>query len=248
MDLTNWASSIGYYNTQAKDHIRLLVYGESGSGKTTLASTFPKPFILDTDKGGRTLKDKEIPFLPLHRGDRVFDICVNVLTKLEKKESPFDSLQVETLVLDSLTALADDFIVEAMKYPSPGMAAKDPARFKPEWDHYALVQNRMKHIIKYAQDLCLNVVGTAGVKLEKDEILGTFIGRPNIVGGYRDMVAHDFDEVYYLACEEQGQGKPPSYLAYTSRYRYYEAKSRDGLRDKVESPTYLKLYGGSETK
>lgn len=245
MTLQDWSASIGFYSEAASTKVRLLVYGESGSGKTTLASTFPKPFFIDTDKGGRTLKDKDIPFLPLHRGDRTFDICVDVLTKLEKKEAPFDKLQVETLVLDSLTALADDFMVESMKYPSPGRTPRDPARFKPEWDDYAMVQNRMKHIIKYAQDLGLNVVGTAGVKLEKDEILGSFMGRANIVGSYRDVVAHDFDEFYYLTCEEQGQGKPALYVAYTSKYRYYEAKSRDGIRGKVESPTYLKLYGGT---
>jgi len=245
MNIQDWASEIGYYNEAAKDHVRLLVYGESGAGKTTFAGTFPSPFVLDSDKGGRTLKDKTIPFLPLHRGDRVFEICSNVLLKLEKKESPFDELKVETLVFDSLTSLADMLMVEAMRYPAPGHSPKDPNRVKPEWDHYSMIQNRMKHLMKYAQDLGLNVVGTAGIKLERDEVLGSFVGKPNIIGGYRDLIAHDFDEVYYLDCEEQSGEKPPKYVAHTTKYRYFEAKSRDGIKDRVEDPTYLKLYGGN---
>jgi len=246
MNLENWAESIGYYNEVAKGKVRLLCYGEAGSGKTTLASTFPRPFLLDSDKGGRTLKEKKIPFLPLKRGDRTFDIVRNVLGKLEKKEPPFDELVVETLVFDSLTSLADMLMIEAMVNPSPGTKPMNPMTQKPLWDHYALVGNRIQDLMKYAQDLQLNIVATAGVKLERDEVLGSFIGKPNIVGSYRNVVAHDFDEVLYLACEEQGQGKPPAYVAYASKFRYFEAKSRDGLKGRILDPSYIKLYGGAK--
>jgi len=246
MDLKTWATQIGYYNEQANETVRLLVYGEAGSGKTTFASTFPKPFFLDSDRGGRALKGEKIPFLALRRGDRIFDICYNVLTKLEKKEPPFDALEVETVVFDSLTSLADMLMVESMVYPSPGNPPQNPDAVKASWDNYSQVQNRLKHLLKYSQDLGLNVVATAGVKLERDEILGSFIGKPNIVGGYRDLVGHDFDELYYLACEEQGQGKPPAYVAYASKFRYFEAKSRDGFKGRILDPSYIKLYGGAK--
>lgn len=242
MTLQDWAQSIAYYNEKAGGKIRLLVYGESGAGKTTLAGTFPLPFFIDTDKGGRTLKEKHIPFLELSRGDQTFAILWDLLQKLEKKAAPFDLLTIETLVFDSLTSLADFLLVEAMKHPPAGVSPKDPNKSKPEWDHYSLVQARMKALMKYSQDLGLNVVATAGVKLERDEILGTFVGKPNIVGGYRDVVAHDFDECYYLDCEEKGSGKPPEYVAHTHRYRYFEAKSRDGIQDRVVNPRYETLW------
>jgi len=243
MDIKSWIDEVNFYDQVAKEHIRLLLYGEAGSGKTTFAGTFPRPFFLDSDKGGRTLKDKKIPFLALRRGDRVFDICYNVLTRIEKKEPPFDKLEIDTIVFDSLTSLADMLIVESMVYPSPGSPPQNPDIVKASWDNYSQLQNRLKHLLKYSQDLGLNVVATAGVKLERDEILGSFIGKPNIVGGYRDLVSHDFDSVFYLECVDVGRGKPPKYVAHTSKYRYFEAKSRDGMMGVIESPAYERLWG-----
>jgi hypothetical protein len=242
LNVQDWANQIAFYNQAAKGKVRLLVYGESGSGKTTLAGTFPNAFFIDTDKGGRTLKDKHIPFLEMHRGEQTFFIIWDLLQRLEKKAAPFDKIPVETLVFDSLTSLADFLLVEAMKFPPAGMTARDPNKSKPEWDHYALVQSRMKSLMKYAQDLGLNVVATAGVKLERDEILGSFVGKPNIVGSYRDLVAHDFDECYFLDCEEKGLGKPPEYVAHTHKFRYFEAKSRDGVADRIVNPSYDTLW------
>ena len=93
--------------------------------------------------------------------------------------------------------------------------------------------------MKGAQDIGLNVVATCGVKLERDEIRGTFVGKPNIVGGYRDVVAHDFDEVYYMTVVNAG--KKWKYLTYTRKYSYFEAKSRTKLPSELEDITYEKL-------
>ena len=98
--------------------------------------------------------------------------------------------------------------------------------------------------MKAAQDLKINVVVTCASKLEKDEVLGTFIGKPNIVGGYRDIVFHDFDEVYFMDTDTTKEGT--KYWTFSSKYRYYEAKSRSGQKPKVESATYEKLFGGDK--
>jgi hypothetical protein len=95
--------------------------------------------------------------------------------------------------------------------------------------------------MKFAQDLGVNFICTAGTKLEKDDVLGTFVGKPNIIGGYRDLIAYDFDEVYYLDVE--GSTSSKKYVLYTSKYRYFEAKSREGqLPYKIENPSWKKLY------
>ena len=39
---------------------------------------------------------------------------MDILTKIENKEKPFDEMPIETLVIDSMTALADFLLVEAM--------------------------------------------------------------------------------------------------------------------------------------
>lgn len=242
--ITDWVSRIGFYNKVTGAKVRALLYGDTGVGKTRLAGTFPFPFFIDSDKGGRTLQQSDIPVLLLERGERVFQLIFDIMRKLKAHEAPFDKLKVETLVFDSLTSLADMLMIEAMKYPAPGKNPMDANLQKPEWDHYSLIQNRLKSLIKFAQDLDVNVVATCGTKLEKDDVRGTFVGKPNIVGGFRDLVGYEFDDVVYMAIE--GGLKDRKYVAYTTRISYYEAKSRSGLDPRYEDPTYPKMYGGTK--
>lgn len=237
----DWIQSIGYYDTQDTTKVRALVYGPTGVGKTTFAGTFPKPFFIDSDKGGLTLKSKNIPFVPLVHGDKAYAKVVDILQAIKQQQAPFDKLDVKTIVFDSLTSLMDMFIYEAMKYPQPGKLSRDPVNTKPEWDDYAAIGSRMKDIMLRCKDLNLHVVALSGEKLEKDELRGTFVGQPNITGSYRNVIGHDFDEVYYMSVE--GTGEKLKHYLFTSKFKYYEAKSRMDLQtDKFESPTFDKLY------
>jgi len=239
MALKDWIDSIGYYNEAPNSKTRVLLFGDTGVGKTRLAGTFPAPFFIDSDKGGKTLESLHIPYLNIERDGKVFELILDVLRSLRKKEDlPF---VVQTLVFDSLTSLADALMVEAMR---TGKVAADVNRVKPEWDHYSIVQSRMKTFMKYCQDMQYNIVATCGTKLEKDDVRGTFVGKPNILGGYRDLVGFDFDDVIYMACE--GTQTARKYKAYTTRVSYYDAKSRSGLAPVYEDPTYEKLYGKKE--
>lgn len=243
MSLESWIKDIGYYNESIScGRTRALLFGDTGVGKTRLAGTFPHPFFLDSDKGGKTLEGMRIPYLPLERTGRVFDTVMEVLRNYQAGKPPFDTLKVETFVFDSLTSLADMLMVEAMR--TVGKVAVDANREKPSWDHYAVIQARLKTIIKFAQDLVANVVATCGTKLEKDDVRGTFVGKPNIIGGYRDLVSYDFDDVVYMTCE--GTQTQRKYLAYTGKISYYEAKTRSGLDFKYENPSYQSMYGGKK--
>jgi hypothetical protein len=240
-NVNDWITRIGYYDTAATSRVRALLYGDTGVGKTRFAGTFPKAFFLDSDKGGRTLRELHVPHLPLERGERVFELIMDVMRKVRAKETPFE---VETLVFDSLTSLTDMLMIEAMKYPPPGKMSLDANKQKPEWDHYSLIQNRLKTIVKTAQDLDVNIVATCGTKLERDEVRGTFVGKPNILGSFRDLVGYEFDDVIYMTIE--GGIKDRKYVAYTTRVSYYEAKSRSGLQSRYEDPTYTELYGSQK--
>ena len=88
-----------------------------------------------------------------------------------------------------ITALADFLLVDILKYPKVnGKTSRDITKVKPEWDDYSVLGNELRAIMKYLQDMGINIVATCGVKLEKDEIRGTFIGQPNIVGGFRNVI------------------------------------------------------------
>ena len=239
--LDDWISRIGYYNETEQDKVRLLVYGETGCGKTTLAASFPHPFFVDTDRGGRTLKNKRVPHIKLERGERTYDLIMDILRKLKNREAPFDKLEVKTLVFDSITSLADHLMVAIMLYPRrPGQVKKNPNLEKPEWDDYTILRNQLRDIMITAQDLKVNVVGTCGEQLERDEVRGTFVGKPSILGSYRDLIGYAFDEYYHMTCE--GSGDKVKYVVYTAKHLYYTAKSRDGMPVKIEDPTWAKLF------
>jgi hypothetical protein len=240
--VSSWIEEIGYYNQQKDDKRRLIIYGPTGAGKTQFASTAPKPFFIDSDKGGLTLRNLEVPFVPIKFGEKAYEKVQAILTALVEGKEPFDKIEVETVVFDSFTSLADMLIYESMLFPARGGIRRDPVEQKPQWDDYNAVKSRLHDIVLRCKDLGLNIIAICGEKLEKDDVLGTFIGKPNLVGSYRDTIGYNFDEVYYLHAE--GQKDKRKYYLETQKYRYYEAKSRWGLAERYENATFDKLYKG----
>lgn len=238
-DIVDWMKGIKWVNEEKGAYRRIMLYGSAGAGKTHFIGTCPKPFILDSDKGLMTLREKKIQYLPLMRGEKVYSTVIDAIKAARKREGIFKD--IETFAIDSLTSLADMLMIEVMRFPGGQGTPKSPITSKPEWDHYTAIAARMAEITKRCADLDMNVVFTCGVKLEKDDILGNFEGKPNIVGGYRDKVAHDFDEVYYM--DTEGTGKDVKYVLYTAKYRYFEAKSREGLEYQYKNPSYKGLFG-----
>jgi hypothetical protein len=240
-----WINEIGYYDNTDYETRRILLYGDSGAGKTHFIGTCPDPFVIDIDRGGRTLRKLKIPFILIERKAtyRVFERIMEVIQAVKGKNPPFDKIDPprQTLAIDSVTALADCLLADHMLHPSnPKTPPSDPDKIKASWENYGVVQNRLKTIIKFCQDIGLNLVCTAGTKLEKDEVLGTFVGKPNIVGGYRDLIHYDFDEVYFL--DNQVSKDSKEYSLYTARYRYFEGKTREGLQYKYTDPSWDKLF------
>lgn len=243
--LKDWATKIAYTHEAGDSKIRVLAFGKAGTGKTVFASTFPSPFFIDADKGLRSIRGKEIPHVQINRGEKVFGVVLDILRTIRRKEPPFDSIPVETIVIDSGTALADMILYESMRFPATNRPPKDPNNEKAEFDHWGEVLNRMQTITRYIRDAGLHVIMTAGERLDKDEVRGSFIGYPDIPGSYRTKIAHEFDEVLYF--ETKGVGEKMKYLVHTTPYLYFEGKSRTGnLSSIVESPTFEKLYGSEK--
>ncbi len=241
--LTDWAQDIGWTDEKPSQVVSVCVYGPTGVGKTHFAGTFPKPFFIDTDRGLRTLKNFHHPYFSIKKGTKAYQQIMSILTALAEKSAPFDKMEVETIVIDSLTELANFLLAESMRFPaSPKEESRRIEDEKPQWDDYSKLASRLDTIVKRCKDLGLNFVATAGRKIDKDEMTGEFLGLPNIVGGYRDIVGHQFDEYFYL--ESTVKDDQTVYRAFTSKYKYYEAKSRDGRPRIILDPSYATLYGG----
>lgn len=227
---------------------RVMLYGKAGVGKTRLSLQFPHPFIIDTDKGLKTAVKMKVdaPYVAVSRShDPVWKLLTTILKDFREKKVPF---KVETIVIDSMSALSEALMYDAMKRPPRVMTKKGEMLqsmnrddVKPQWDHYDLIKSRLLTLCDEIADLNLNLVATAGIKLEKDDVSGAYIGEPNILGGFRHIALHAFDEVYYMDVE--GLGKNKIYALYTTKYRYFDAKTKEeNLPDQVKDPSYEKLY------
>jgi hypothetical protein len=227
-----------------------MIYGETGVGKTRLAGTFPKPFFIDTNRGLITLRQMGVkPLrLPMSRTDHTYKIVKDVLRKLKEKEEPFDKIEIETLVFDDITDLADFLMNDLMLHPSPGGKRRDPALEKPLWEDYSILRNQLKEIMITARELDYNLVAIAGLKTESGEVGSSQYGKPLILGSFRDHVGYSIDEFYHLTTE--GSGDKLRYVTYTVTHSslgiQFEAKSRSGLPAKIENMTYDKLRSALE--
>ena len=166
---------------------------------------------------------------------------MDILHKIKGKEAPFD-FPIETIVFDSFTSLAKFLIVDILKYPRIlGKTSKDITKAKVEWDDYTLLSAELESIMKYIQDIGLNIVGTCGVKLEKDEVTGAFIGLPDILGGFRNSIGYEFDEMYHMEVKKKA-GDAVEYITHFQKAGYFVAKSREGKTGIMKNASYETLF------
>lgn len=232
---------IQMYRQETASTAAFLLYGHSGSGKTTLAGTFPKPFFLDADRGMRALT-KQMPYIQLQTAKEPFTLILNILQDALNKAGPWAAGgplgDVQTIVIDSYTALVDDYLMpEAMQE-----AKRNLLKDKPSFDEYGRIKSRMTALASVVKDLSQKyfVVVTALVEEEKDENSGELIGKPMITGKYRDKVQADFDETYFLQAVTS-VGQPMKYMLYAQPFKWYRAKTRITTLKTLEGPTFEKI-------
>lgn len=96
--------------TITEKRLKALFYGAAGAGKTTAAIQFPKPYLIDTEKGAEN--DQYVELIN-DRGGAVFqttlfdEIVAEVTALLSEKHS------YRTLVIDPITTVYEDLIAKA---------------------------------------------------------------------------------------------------------------------------------------
>lgn len=245
------------YNDEKYDYVRVLLAGQTKAGKTYTAGTFPSPFFIDTDGSGRSLRKQDIPFISYSVGD-LRDKSVNIyneifilLSKLRETECAIyfnedgvinfegkgEKYQIKTLVFDSVTMLADFLCYEAMMDSSIGKISRDPFKTKATFDEYGVLQARLLSIFDLVKELPCNVVATAGLRYDKDEISGAMASFPDILGGFRGKIGHRFDVVGFIE-----EAKDGTHILHTTPVKKFAAGTRDKLPEKIVNPTYKKMF------
>lgn len=168
-----------------KKRLKALFYGGAGVGKTTAAITFPKVYLIDTEKGA---ENSQYVKLLSDRGGAVFqtsdfnELLQEVLALLTEKH------EYKTLVIDPLTTLYNDLLDKA--------AIKVGTEFGR---HYGEANKSMKHLLNLLLRLDMNVIITSHAKNEYGQNLA-------VLGQTYDCYKK-LDYLFDLVFEIQKRGK-----------------------------------------
>lgn len=77
---------VKYYDREKADYFKALYCGMSKAGKTFLLGTYPSPFVIDTDGGGRTLKSLHIPYIS-------YSIADLKESDVKKRPQPYEEIR-----------------------------------------------------------------------------------------------------------------------------------------------------------
>ncbi len=138
--------------TTVQKRIKALFYGNSGVGKTTACISFPKVYLIDTERGSEN--DQYVKILRDNDG-AVFQTCDFDELIIEVKSLLTENHEYKTLVIDPLTNLYNDLLEKSEK-----LVGSDFGK------HYACANKKMKHLMNLLIRLDMNVLVTAHAKNE----------------------------------------------------------------------------------
>lgn len=132
--------------------LKALFYGSAGVGKTTAAIQFPKPYLVDTEKGAEN--DQYTKILQ-KAGGVVFQTSDFNELMIEVKALLTEKHEYKTLIIDPLTTLYNDLLDKS--------ALKNGTDFGR---HYSDANKQIKHLLNLLLRLDMNVIITSHAKNE----------------------------------------------------------------------------------
>jgi len=193
--------------------LKVLVYGQAGCGKTTLSKTLPKPLVLSAEGGLLSLKDDNIPYIEIKSMTDLHDAYAWLQ----------DSDEFESVVLDSISEIAEVVLAHEKKINKDGRAA------------YGEMDVQLSEIIRAFRDLDMHVLMTAKLEKQQDE-MGRMLYFPSLPGNKTaQKLPYFFDEVLALRIEKDEDGKTQRALMCDSDGLWL-AKDRSGKLEAWESP------------
>lgn len=132
--------------------LKALFYGTAGVGKTTAAISFPRPYLIDTEKGA---ENDQYTKLMQKAGGAVFQTSDFDELMKEVKALLTEKHEYKTLIIDPLTTLYNDLLDKS--------AIKNGTDFGK---HYNEANKRIKHLLNLLLRLDMNVIITSHAKNE----------------------------------------------------------------------------------
>jgi len=165
--------------TKKDKRLKLMIFGPPGVGKTTAAIQFPKPYILDTERGAEN--DQYVDAINKSGGAILsttsFDTIVDQVRALASEPHEF-----RTLVIDPITVIYDDLVAYWEK-----RVGTDFGR------GYSAAKKQWKRLTALISTLDMNVVMTSHAKNQYAEgtamkIIGMTYDGPKGADYYMDLV------------------------------------------------------------
>lgn len=218
----------------------ILLIGDSGTHKTFFLGTCPKPYIFDFDNGMLVNRGKDIEYdkfidapkgQPARPTDGIyvwgtawmeFIKKVNAIGEMIGKGTcPF-----RTLGLDSLTLMADlcmNFILKTNNRESPTQA---------DWGAFL---KAMKTVVQQLNSWPIQVVLTAHIKRDMNDLTQTIEKLPLISGQFSGLVSVLFNEVYFTEAASDKDGNMKFWLVTQQTVNIKQAKSTLGVPTGTET-------------
>lgn len=165
--------------------LKALFYGAAGAGKTTAAIQFPKPYLIDTEKGSEN--KSYVEFMEksggvVYKTSDFDDLIKEVKALLTEKH------EYKTLIIDPLTIVYDDLLNKAAQ-----KVGTDFGR------HYGEANKSMKQLMNLLLRLDMNVIITSHAKNEYGDGM-------HVIGQTFDCYKK-LDYLFDLVFEVQVRGK-----------------------------------------
>ena len=226
---------------------KVLAMGKAGCGKTTFAGTFPNWLLLDFDKNSRVLEKLdggserlETHRIPFQRGDDVETGLMQTFQAFRNKEGPFAPGEqwgdVETIIIDSI----HKYVAFLGHYIQTTILRKKAAE-KMGYDGWGLLKSSLEVLGEVIKDIPCNVVSTCGVKtFDRDD--GSQEVMTMIDGSYKDLIAHEYGEVYYF--DRVLRNGKVDYIGHSNVFGNVKMlkTTLPYLPTTFKNPTYQRLY------
>lgn len=175
--------------------LKALFYGAAGVGKTTACIQFPRPYLIDTEKGA---ENDQYTKLLQKSGGVIFQTSDFDELMKEVKALLTETHEYKTLIIDPLTTLYNDLLNKS--------ALKTGTDFGR---HYSEANKKVEHLINMLYRLDMNVIVTAHSKALYGQNM-------SIIGETFDCYKK-IDFVFDLVIEIQKRGKERIALVKKSR-------------------------------
>ncbi len=197
--------------------LKALFYGAAGTGKTTAAINFPRPYLIDTEKGAEN--DQYVEILSKNEGNifQTNDFCemLEEVKSLLSTKHPY-----KTLIIDPLTTIYNDLLEKA--------AIKVGSEYAR---HYGEANKHMKHLVTLLLRLDMNVIVTTHSKNKYGDNL-------KLLGTTYDCY-NKLDYLFDLVFEVQKRGKDRVGIVKKTRIKSFE----DGLQFPFSYEYICEKYG-----